>query len=109
VSFYFDDEHNLFNVRVEIWQSILMGTTVLWINAESSLLTRVVDCNRVLGRALYLNSKRNRSSSQDSRVSVTNRSACRALHVTLDIIYSWANTLIITLPALTTLNHFIFD
>lgn len=92
VSFYFDDKHKLFNVRVEIWQSILMGTTVLWINAESSLLTRVVDANRVLGRALFLNSKRNRSSSQDSRVAVvTNRSVCCVLHVNLAFTNSWAS------------------
>lgn len=58
VGFYFDDTHKLFNVRVEIWQGILMGTTVLWINAQSSMLTRVVDSNRVLGRALFLDSKR---------------------------------------------------
>jgi hypothetical protein len=49
-----------------------MGTTVVWINAESSLLTRVVDSNRVLGRALFLNSKRVRPGSQETRLSVTN-------------------------------------
>lgn len=90
MSYYFDDKHKLFNVRVEIWQSILMGTTVLWINAESSLLTRVVDSNRVMGRALFLNSKRNRPSSQDSRVAVvSNRSACCALLISLDFIHCW--------------------
>lgn len=82
VCFFFDTTHVLFNVRVEVWQGILMGTTVIWINAESSLLTRVVDSNRVLGRALFLNSKRVRPGSQDSRVAVvTNRSACNALYI----------------------------
>lgn len=79
VCFYFDTTHVLFNVRVEVWQGILMGTTVVWINAESSLLTKVVDSNRVLERALFLNSKRGRPASQDSHVAVvTNRSACYA-------------------------------
>lgn len=72
VGFYFDDKHRLFNVRAEIWQGILMGTTVIWINAESSMLTRVVDANRVLGRALFLDSIRSRS--ENARVTVhTNR------------------------------------
>lgn len=89
VSFYFDVEHSLFNVRVEVLQSVLMSTTVVWINAESSLLSRVVDANRVLARAMFLNSKRSRPDSHDSRVSViTNRSAhciiynCSVLHET---------------------------
>jgi len=68
VGFYFDDKHRLFNVRAEIWQGILMGTTVIWINAESSMLTRVVDANRVLGRALFLDSIRSRS--ENARVTV---------------------------------------
>ncbi|XP_024363403.1 ABC transporter B family member 25 isoform X2 [Physcomitrium patens] len=74
VSFYFDVEHSLFNVRVEVLQSVLMSTTVVWINAESSLLSRVVDANRVLARAMFLNSKRSRPDSHDSRVSVITNS-----------------------------------
>ena len=106
MSFYFDEKHKLFNVRVEIWQSIMMGTTVLWINAESSLLTRVVDSNRVLARAIFLNSKRNRSSSQDSRVVVTNRSACYVLHISSVFTFDCARASHIFLPC--TLYDFIF-
>lgn len=73
VCFYFDEKHTMFNVRAEVLQGVLMGTTVVWINAESSLLTRVVDANRVMGRALYLNSRR-RLDSQDPRIAVVTNS-----------------------------------
>ncbi|CAM6042906.1 unnamed protein product [Sphagnum compactum] len=68
VGFSFDTLHRLFNVRLEIWQSILMGTTVLWINAESSMLTRVVDSNRVLSRAHFLNAKHTAQDLEGSRI-----------------------------------------
>jgi hypothetical protein len=68
VGFSFDTLHRLFNMRLEIWQSILMGTTVLWINAESSMLTRVVESNRVLSRALFLNAKRTAQDLEGSRI-----------------------------------------
>jgi ABC-type multidrug transport system fused ATPase/permease subunit len=71
VGFYFDKTVvKLFHVRLEIWQSILMGATVLWINAESSMLTRVVDSNRVLSRALFLNAKRTAQDLEGSRISI---------------------------------------
>jgi len=68
VGFSFDTLHRLFDVRLEIWQSILMGTTVVWINAESSMLTRVVESNRVLSRALFLNAKRTAQDLEGSRI-----------------------------------------
>jgi hypothetical protein len=60
----------LFHVRLEIWQSILMGATVLWINAESSMLTHIVDSNRVLSRALFLNAKHTAQDLEGSRISI---------------------------------------
>jgi len=45
-----------------------MGTTVVWINAESSMLTRVVESNRVLSRALFLNAKRTAQDLEGSRI-----------------------------------------
>ncbi|CAK9235108.1 unnamed protein product [Sphagnum troendelagicum] len=71
VGFYFNKTvEKLFHVRLEIWQSILMGATVLWINAESSMLTRIVDSNRVLSRALFLNAKRTAQDLEGSRISI---------------------------------------
>ncbi|CAK9204177.1 unnamed protein product [Sphagnum jensenii] len=70
VGFYFDVQHRLFNVRAEIWQGILMGSTVLWINAESTTVTRVVDSNRVLARALFLEAKRAASNRRDSQIAI---------------------------------------
>jgi hypothetical protein len=71
VGFYFNKTvEKLFHVRLEIWQSILMGATVLWINAESSMLTRIVDSNRVLSRALFLNAKHTAQDLEGSRISI---------------------------------------
>lgn len=55
LEFEYDELHRMVHVDVSLLQQIMMGLTVLCINLESSLVSRVVDANRVVSRALQLN------------------------------------------------------
>ncbi|KAL2630546.1 hypothetical protein R1flu_015232 [Riccia fluitans] len=58
IGFYFDTTHQMWGVRVEVWQGVLMGSQVAWILAESRYVHLVVDARRILSRAVYITKRR---------------------------------------------------
>ncbi|KAL3686419.1 hypothetical protein R1sor_008993 [Riccia sorocarpa] len=64
VGFYFDTTHEMWGVRGEVWQGVLIGSQVPWILAESRYVHLMVDARRILSRALYINRRRTEKEQQ---------------------------------------------
>ncbi|CAM6128591.1 unnamed protein product [Calypogeia fissa] len=58
ISFYFDTTHQIFGIRGEVLQGVLMGSQVAWILFESRYAHQVVDSSRIFSRATYLDDRK---------------------------------------------------